>query len=54
MKIKGGTHDPWRAVDHEGEAPESFVTKTGDKNSALKFRKKAMGQHWQGPSPLSR
>ncbi len=32
----------WRAVDHEGEVLESFVTKEGDKVAALKFLKKAI------------
>ncbi len=32
----------WRAVGHEGEALESFVTKEGDKAAALKFIKKAL------------
>ncbi len=32
----------WRAVDHEGEVLESYVTKTRDKAAALKFIKKAM------------
>ena len=32
-------HCLWRAVDHEGEALESFVTKTRDKAAALlRFR----------------
>lgn len=35
----------WRAVDHEGEVLESFVTKTRDKTAALKFLKKAMRKH---------
>ncbi|MBR7618689.1 DDE-type integrase/transposase/recombinase [Phenylobacterium sp. 20VBR1] len=35
----------WRAVDHEGEAPESFVTATRDKAAALKFIRKAMNRH---------
>jgi transposase-like protein len=30
----------WRAVDHEGEVLESFVTKTRDKAAALNFIKK--------------
>ena len=42
VKIKGGRHYLWRAVDHEGAVLESFVTKTRDKNAALKFLKKAM------------
>ena len=35
----------WRAVDHEGEVLESFVTTTRDKAAALKFIKKAMKRH---------
>ena len=31
MKINGETNYLWRAVDHEGEVLESFVTKTRDK-----------------------
>ena len=42
VKINGGRHYLWRAVDHEGEVLESFVTKTRDKKAALKFLKKAM------------
>ena len=47
MKINDETHYLWRAVDHEGEVLESFVTKTRDKKAALKFLKKAMRQHGQ-------
>jgi putative transposase len=42
VKINGERHYLWRAVDHEGEVLESFVTKTRDKKAALKFLKKAM------------
>ena len=45
MKINGERHYLWRAVDHEGEVLESFVTKTRDKKAALKFLKKAMRRH---------
>ena len=38
-------HYLWRAVDHEGEVLESFVTKERDKAAALKFIKKAMTRH---------
>ena len=34
-----------RAVDHEGEVLESFVTKTRDKKAALKFLKKTLKRH---------
>jgi len=45
VKINGERHYLWRAVDHEGEVLESFVTKTRDKKAALKFLKKAMKKH---------
>ena len=45
MKINGERHYLWRAVDHEGEVLESFVTKTRDKKAALKFLKKTMRKH---------
>ena len=45
VKINGEMHYLWRAVDHEGEVLESFVTKTRDKRAALKFIRKAMKKH---------
>ena len=45
VKINGERHYLWRAVDHEGEFLESFVTKTRNKKAALKFLKKAMRKH---------
>jgi len=45
VKINGARHYLWRAADHEGEALESYVTKTRDKTAALKFLKKAMRKH---------
>ena len=47
VKINGERQYLWRAVDHEGEVLESFVTKTRDKRAALKFLKKAMRKHGQ-------
>ncbi|MEO0498582.1 MAG: IS6 family transposase [Pseudomonadota bacterium] len=47
VKVNGERHYLWRAVDHEGEVLESFVTKTRDKKAALKFLKKAMRKHGQ-------
>ncbi|HWK67523.1 MAG TPA: DDE-type integrase/transposase/recombinase, partial [Xanthobacteraceae bacterium] len=35
----------WRAVDHEGEVLESFVTRKRDKSAALAFMKKALKRH---------
>ncbi len=45
VKINGKTHYLWRAVDHEGEILESFVTKKRDKSAALEFLKKALKHH---------
>ena len=45
VKINGVQHYLWRAVDHEGEVLESFVTKRRDKAAALKFLKKTMKRY---------
>ncbi|CUH48077.1 IS6 family transposase [Ruegeria atlantica] len=45
VRINGERHYLWRAVDHEGEVLESYVTKTRDKKAALKFLRKAMRKH---------
>jgi putative transposase len=42
VKINGERHYLWRAVDHEGEILESYVTKTRDKSAAVIFLKKAL------------
>ena len=39
VKINGERYYLWRAVDHEGEVLESYVTKKRDKKAALKFLK---------------
>ena len=48
VKINGEQRYLWRAVDHEGEVLESFVTKSRNKKAALKFLKKTLKRH--GPS----
>jgi len=45
VKINGERHYLWRAVDHEGEVLESYVTKRRDRAAALKFMRKAMKRH---------
>jgi len=45
VRISGETHYLWRAVDHEGEVLETFVTKKRDRKAALKFLKKAMKRY---------
>ncbi len=42
VKINGETNYLWRAVDHEGEVLESYVTKRRDRKAALKFLRKTM------------
>jgi putative transposase len=45
VKINGERHYLWRAVDHEGEVLECYVTKKRDKRAALRFLKKALKRH---------
>ena len=47
VRINGETHYLWRAVDHEGEVLEVYVTKRRDRNAAIAFLKKAMKQYGQ-------
>ena len=42
VRINGETHYLWRAVDHEGEVLESYVTKRRDRKAALKLLRKTM------------
>ena len=45
VRINGEIHDLWRAVDHEGEVLEAFVTKKRDHRAALRFLKKTMKRY---------
>jgi putative transposase len=45
VKINGETHYLWRAVDHEGEVLESYVTKRRNRKAGLKFLRKTMKRH---------
>jgi putative transposase len=45
VRINGSTHYLWRAVDHEGEVLESYVTKRRDRKAALKFLIKSMKRY---------
>src|SRR6056297_2863623 len=47
VKINGETHYLWRAVDHEGEVLESYVTKRRDRKAALKFIRNSMKRYGQ-------
>lgn len=45
VKINGETHHLWRAVDHEGEVLDAYVTKKRNRAAALTFLKKAMKRY---------
>jgi IS1 family transposase len=45
VKINGETHYRWRAVDHDGDVLESFVTKRRDRSAAYKLLRKIMKLH---------
>ena len=45
VRINGETYYLWRAVDHEGEVLESFVTKKRDRKAALGFLRRAMKRY---------
>lgn len=42
VKLNGEMCYLWRAVDHEGEVLESYLTKSRDKPAALTVMKKAL------------
>ena len=49
VRINGEKHYLWRAVDHEGEVLDVFVTKRRDRRAALEFLKRTMkryGRPW--------
>jgi putative transposase len=45
VQINGTQHYLWRAVDHEGEVLECYMTKKRDKLAALRFLKTAMKRY---------
>jgi putative transposase len=45
VKLNGEMVYLWRAVDHEGEILESYITKSRDKDAALRFMKKTLKRH---------
>ena len=45
VRINGEIYYLWRAVDHEGEVLEVFVTKRRDRRAALRFLRKAMKRY---------
>ena len=51
VRINGETHHLWRAVDHEGEVLEVFVTKRRDRKAALGTVRRKSPLTGNGPSP---
>ena len=47
VRLNGEMVYLWRAVDHEGEVLDSYVTKTRDKSTTLRFIRKALKRHVQ-------
>ena len=47
VKINCETHYLWRAVNHEGEVLETFVSKQRDRKAALVFLKNIIKRHGQ-------
>ena len=45
VRLNGEMVYLWRAIDQEGEVPESYVTRTRDKDAALRLIKRAMRRH---------
>lgn len=45
VKLNGEMLYLWRAVDHEGEILEIYITRTRDKEAALTFMKKTLKRH---------
>ena len=45
VKLNGEMVYQWRAVDHEGEILESFVTKKRDKSATFTFMEQALKRH---------
>lgn len=54
VKVNGERNCLWRAVDHEREVLESFVTRKRNKKAALKFLKKINAQAWPSRSDCDR
>ena len=46
VKINGERHYLWRAVDHEGEVLESYVSKRRDRKGCVEIHKKIDEAQW--------
>ena len=53
VRINGEIYCLWRAVDHEGEVLEVFVTKKRDRKAAMRFLRKAMKRYGRPESVVT-
>ena len=53
VRINGETHYLWRAVDHEGEVLEAYVTNRRDRTAALRFLRKTMKRYGRPESVVT-
>ncbi len=53
VRVNGEQLYLWRAVDHEGEVLESFVTRRRDRKAALRFIRKAMKRYGRPESVVT-
>ena len=53
VRVNGEQRYLWRAVDHEGEVLESFVTRRRDRKAALRFMRKAMKRYGRPQSVVT-
>jgi transposase-like protein len=54
VKLNGEMVYLWRAVDHEDEILESYITRTRDKEAALRFMKKTLKGSVRANAPIVR
>ena len=45
VRLNGAMRYLWRAVDHDGEVLESYVTRTREKAAALRFMRRTSKRH---------
>ena len=53
VRINGDLHYLWRAIDHEGEVLEVFVTRKRDRKAAMAFLKRAMKRYGRTKSIIT-
>ncbi|MFT6095074.1 MAG: putative transposase [Pseudohongiellaceae bacterium] len=52
VRIHGGQHYLWRAVDQDGEVVDVFLQKRRDGEAAKSFFKRLLRKHREGPGKI--